>query len=248
MYHPYIVATIPCSLFKAYSTLISRSEGKSAVIKVILENTGVEKTTVTPTHIDCVVIDAIHVVNEINLKIALLKIGADFADAFDKRIGNLSQHTSMIMIVYDRYEKRSLKNATRSKQMGKWSKKMSKTFAINEMTNIEGVTMDELMEQYGNKRLVMFLMRTTELYLKSQHVYYIMAGNGNIPSNYVDDSATNHEEADSLVIYCLVNATEKIVDKAVTVYFSDTDVFMLLNFCNMVPCKILLISQKSIEN
>ena len=96
--------------------------------------------------------------------------------------------------------------------MGKWSKKMP---------------------------IVMFLMRTTELYLKSQHVYYMVAGNGIMSSKYVDDSATNHEEADSLVIYCLVNAAEQIVDKAVTVYCSETDVFMLLlNLCNIVPCKI----------
>ena len=103
----------PCSLFKADGTLISGSEGKSAAIKVILENTGVEKTTVTPTHIDCVVI----VVNEINLKAALLKTGADFADEFNKRIGNISQHASMIMVVYDRYDKQYLKNATRSNWM-----------------------------------------------------------------------------------------------------------------------------------
>ena len=51
-----------------------------------------------------------------------------------------------------------------------------------------------------------FLMRTPVLYMKSQHVhymksqhvYYMMVGNGIISSNYVDDSATNHEEADSL--------------------------------------------------
>ena len=142
--------------------------GKSAAIKVILENTGVEKTMVTPIHIDCVVIDAMHVVNEIYLKTALLKVGADFADEFNKRIGNMSQHASMIMIVYDRYEKRSLKNATRSKRMGKWSKKMRRVFAINEMTNIEGVTTDELMASMETKdSIVTFLMRTTELYLKS---------------------------------------------------------------------------------
>ena len=117
-------------------------------------------------------------------------------------------------------------------------KKMPRTFDINEMTNIKGVTMDELMATRETKDSIMtFLMRT---YLKSQHVYYMMAGNGIISSNYVDDSATNHEEADSLVIYCLVNAAEKIVDKAVTVYCLDTDVFMLLlNFWNIVPCKIL---------
>ena len=50
-----------------------------------------------------------------------------------------------------------------------------------------------------------------------------------------------------LVIYCLVSAAEIIVDKSVTVYCSDTDVFMLLlNFCDMVPCKILF--QKIAEN
>ena len=43
------LAIVPRSLFKADGTLIS----ESAAIKVILENTGVEKTTVTPTHIDC---------------------------------------------------------------------------------------------------------------------------------------------------------------------------------------------------
>ena len=166
------LATVLRSLFKADGILISESEGKSAAIKVILENTGVEKTTVTPTHIDCVVIDAMRVVNEINLKIALLKTGADFADEFNKRIGNISQHASMIMIVYDRYEKRSLKNVTSSKRMGKWSNKMPRTFAINEMTNIEGVNMDELMASTETKdSIVTFLMRTTELYLKSQHVY-----------------------------------------------------------------------------
>ena len=43
------------------------------------------KTTVTPTHIDGVVIDDMHVVNEILLK--------TFADEFNKRIGNyLSMH------------------------------------------------------------------------------------------------------------------------------------------------------------
>ena len=135
-------AIVARSLFKADGSLISGSEGQSAAVKVILENTGV-----TPTHVDCVVIDAMPVLNEINLKAALLKTGADIADEFNKRIGNISQHASMIMVVYDRYDKQSLKNATRSKRMRKWSKKMPRTFAINEMTNIEGVTMDELRKQ-----------------------------------------------------------------------------------------------------
>ena len=76
------LAIVPRNLFKADGILISGSEGKSAAIKVILQNTGVDKTTVTPTHIDCVVIDAMRVVNEINLKAALLKTGSDFADEY----------------------------------------------------------------------------------------------------------------------------------------------------------------------
>ena len=74
------LATVPHSLFKADGTLISGSEGNQLWLK-LLENTGVEKTTVTRSHIDCVVIDAMRVVNETNLKTALLKTEADFDSA-----------------------------------------------------------------------------------------------------------------------------------------------------------------------
>ena len=90
-------------------------------------------------------------------------------------------------------------------------------FSLNEILGHEGTKWD----------LSIYFMEGLRLSLEQRRIEYLIAGNGRIyKSNSANFDVNNHEEADSLLIYCM---TELNLDnQEVVIYSNDTDVFILL--------------------
>ena len=92
--------------------------------------------------------------------------------------------------------------------------------------------MDELLASKTTKQsITQLLMHRTIDHMKKNRIDYVIAGNHATHwslSGTVSNEVNNHEEADTLLISCLVLATDMIECSAVDVYSTDTDVFLLL--------------------
>ena len=82
-------------------------------------------------------------------------------------------------------------------------------------------------------------------HMKKNRIDYVIAGNRATHwslSGTVSNEVNNHEEADTLLISCLVLATDMIECSAVDVYSADTYVFLLLlSHYNQIICPKLYI-------
>ena len=115
-------------------------------------------------------------------------------------------------------------------------------FAISDVTNIERVTMGELLASKDTKKLITtYFMKTLEEHLKSRYVDIVIAGNSITRVSIgpaVTEKKNNHVEGDTLFMAEIEEASDSLIESKVLVYSSDMDVFILLtNHCNRFQCK-----------
>ena len=79
----------PKSLFSSDGSLLDGSKSKSDAVTEILKATEVESTDQTANKPDCVVFDAMRVLNEMNTK--RFKTGKDLSNEFLRRIDSIPQ-------------------------------------------------------------------------------------------------------------------------------------------------------------
>ena len=86
--------------------------------------------------------------------------------------------------------------------------------------------MDELLASKSTKHsMTQLLMQQTIDHMKTNRIDYVIAGNRTTHwslNGTVSNEMNNHEEADTLLISCLVLATGMIECSAVDVYSADT--------------------------
>ena len=210
--------------------LFPGEEGKSGLLKSVLENTKCAKMK-KPNHVDCFAVDAMYLFNQIIPKPSWVTSGADVAKEFCKRIDDKSQSASFVIVAFDTYRERSLKDKTRTKrQEQKKHKTLPRYYDVQDDTNIKKMSMMQLFAHKMTKTsLSKLLFLSVVQHFKSRNVHFIVAYDGKTTC-YFDHTITtamnNHQEADSLLINCLVMAP--LANLTTYVYSVDTDVFALL--------------------
>ena len=102
----------PKSLVSSDGFLLDGSKSKSDAVKKILKAAEIEPSDQLPTRPDCVVIDAMRVLNEMSTK--HFKTGKDLSNEFLHRIDAISLNAGLQIIAFDTYsETPSLKDKTR---------------------------------------------------------------------------------------------------------------------------------------
>ena len=82
------------------------------------------------------------------------------------------------MVVFDSYPSPSIKDVTSEARMTTKANNKPRIFAISDETNIERVTMGELLASKDTKKLITtYFMKPLEEHLKSRYVDFVIAGN-----------------------------------------------------------------------
>jgi hypothetical protein len=134
-------------------------------------------------------------------------------------------HANVKVIVFDTYDTtQSLKEKTRISRK-KQRPVPPRNFIISLETDIEKVRIDELLASKTTKHSMaqLLMQQTIDHIMKTNRIDYVIAGNRTIHwHGTVSNEVNNHEEADTLLISCLVLATGMIECSAVDVYSADT--------------------------
>ena len=151
----YELNVFPKSLFSSDGSLLDGSKSKSDAVTEILKAAEIEPSDQLPTRPDCVVFDAMRVLNEMSTK--RLKTGKDLSNEFLRRIDAISSNAGLQIIAFDTYsETPSLKDRTRNH-----AKKLStppRDFNVTLETDIEKVGMSELLASSKIKRSITDLL------------------------------------------------------------------------------------------
>ena len=108
----YELTVFPKSLFSSDGSLLDGSKSKSDAVTEILKATEVESTDQTANKPDCVVFDAMRVLNEMNTK--RFKTGKDLSNEFLRQIESISSDAGLQIVAFDTYDETpSLKDRTR---------------------------------------------------------------------------------------------------------------------------------------
>ena len=166
----YELTVTPPSLFRHDGTLYDGFQGKSKLVGKILEYTRHESSTYL--NADCVVIDAMFLLNQMNPKPTTVRNGNDLAAEFLNRVYQISSTSSFVVIVFDQYLPNSMKSLTREKRGGK----MARYFKVTEETSLEKIGMTELLSNTSTKlSIVNLLMKYCKSNIEDRQ--YIIAGN-----------------------------------------------------------------------
>ena len=108
----YELTVFPKSLFSSDGSLLDGSKLKSDAVTEILKATEVEPKDQLPTKPDCVVFDAMRVLNEMSTK--RFTTGKDLSKEFLRRIDSISSDAGLQIVAFDTYsDTPSLKEKTR---------------------------------------------------------------------------------------------------------------------------------------
>ena len=145
---------------------------------------------------------------------------------FNDRLMNLTRHFDEVIVVFDTYRADSLKNRTRQKR------KDPVQYEVRDETSIRHITLSRFLSHDETKaNLTEYLAEKTLDYNKDSPKLIITSAAGHTRSNrdvgpFPDN---NHEEADTLMIFLGVSATERnSVDAQMTFFSPDTDVLVLI--------------------
>ena len=132
----------PKSLFSSDGSLLDGSKSKAEAVAELLKYSGYEPNDKLSSKPDCVVIDAMRVMNEMASK--RFKTGKELVSEFQRRINVISSNAMLRMVVFDTYNTvPSLKDSTRISR-----KKISippRDFNVCLESDIEKITMSELL-------------------------------------------------------------------------------------------------------
>ena len=97
----YELTVFPKSLFSSYGSLLDGSKSKSDAVTEILKAAKIEQSDQLPTRPDCVVFDAMRVLNKMSTK--RFKTGKDLSNKFLDQIDAISLNAGLQIIEFDTY-------------------------------------------------------------------------------------------------------------------------------------------------
>ena len=224
----YELQIVPQSLMSNTGELLPGHEGKSLLIK--------ELEIITPNFDYCeteyadkvVIIDAMVILHEIATKPSWVKTMDDLSKIFIQRIDNLVGEAKEVRLVFDTYNKiKSLKNNTRESR--RKAIKEIPSFFISDSTNIEQISMSELLSSNDTKhRVTKYLGEKSLLHFSGmENTRYAVSFHNITKGNISCDIVNNHEEADTLIVWHAINASQ-LSKKEIFVKANDTDVLCIL--------------------
>ena len=152
----------------------------------------------------------------------------DLSECFNDRLMSLTRDYDEIILVFDTYRDDSLKSTTRDKRR---QGRAPIQYQVTDDTNIKHIPMSRFLSHDKTKAdLTNYLAAKTLEYNSTSHKMVITSSSGHTRSNkdllFQDN---NHEEADTLLIYQAVLASQRNPSDAQMVFFSpDTDVLVLV--------------------
>lgn len=148
----------------------------------------------------------------------------DLSELFVKIVHQLGSSFYEVHLVMDRYLDKSLKNQTRAKRA---TKQANRQFVISSNTNIQNVTMKDLLSNSNTKRdLIAFLCH--QVLQKNSHKRFCVTYGNETHGNFEFHSILkthSQEEADTLMV---LHASTLDKSCNVMVDSPDTDVLLLL--------------------
>jgi hypothetical protein len=173
------------------------------------------------------VVDGMVLVQKLAKKPATIVTVNDLSKCFNDRLMSLTAGYDEIILVFDTYQADSLKNTTREKRR---HGKDPIRYQVKDDTSIKHIPMTRFFSHAQTKNdLAQYLAEKTIEYNKDSSTLVIASASGQTISNRsLHFENNNHEEADTLMIYHAICATQRNLDTAELVIFSpDTDVLVL---------------------
>ena len=170
---------------------------------------------------DCVVIDGMCVVNQLT-KPDWVKTGKELNLRFCKKVEIIAKESLTIILDFDTYLDRSLKEDTRVKRK---AGKVPRQYDTNETTLLSKLTLSDILAHDKTKLSLTKYRASKKYFSEKKEVNCIVAGSGEV-SMGIENYQNNHEEADTLLIHCI--SIVELSTQVVSVYAADTDVFALL--------------------
>ena len=195
------------------------------------EEVGMDFTPDAPSH-KIALVDGMVLLQKMAKKPAKIVTVKDLGECFNDRIMSLKRDYHEIILVFDTYRDDSLKSATRDKRR---QGRAPIQYHVRDDTNIKHIPISRLLSHEKTKAdLTNYLAAKTLEYNRTSHKLVISSSSGHTRSNkdllFQDN---NHEEADTLLTYQAVLASQQNPSKGQMVFFSqDTDVlvFILANY------------------
>ena len=155
------------------------------------------------------VVDGMVLVQKMTTKSATVVNVKDLSVCFNDRLMNLTRSFDEVILVFDTYKADSLKSTTRQKRR---KGKDPVQYQVRDETSISHITMSRFLSHEQTKAdLTEYLAEKTLDYNKDSSKLVITSAAGHTRSNkdvgpFPDN---NHEEADTLMIFLGVSATER---------------------------------------
>ena len=235
---------VPRSLFSADGSLLpSRDKHKvSNIITKAIEDQNVYSQTETVQH-KVIILDGMAIVNALPTELVKkAKTCADLADLFLNQLVGICHSYNEVRLVFDRYQKESLKNKTREYRKGGL---VSIRYRVTDNTIIKDVKLKELLADVDTKSdLTTYLANKV---LSSNRFSRVMVthqtttiGNFPVPQQL---QSHDHEEADTLII---LHSSILSEEDHLFVYAKDADIyFQLINRYPILPPNTFFINSTS---
>lgn len=173
-------------------------------------------------------VDGMVLLQKMAAKPATIVTVKHLSECFNDRLMSLTRDYDEIILVFDTYRDDSLKNATRDKRR---QGRAPIQYQVRDDTNIKHIPMSKFLSHDKTKAdLTDYLAAKTLEYNIVSHKLVITSSSGHTRSNKgLLFQENNHEEADTLLIYQAVLASQRNPSDAQMVFFSpDTDVLVLV--------------------
>jgi len=166
-------------------------------------------------------VDGMVLVQQMTKKPATIVTVKDLSECFNDRLMFLTPDDDEIILVFDTYEDDSLKSATRDKRK---QGRASVQYQVRDETTIKHIPMSRFLSHDKTKTdLTNYLVAKTLEYNSTSHKLIITSSAGHTKSNkdllFQDN---NHEEADTLLIYQAVLASQRYPPDAQMIFSPQT--------------------------
>ena len=230
----YEFSVVPRSLFTADGSL-HQSNDKSVVAAEIRKVVDSDQEIVVTSSTEgvesqdekkVIIFDGMAVVNKIDIKKSQIKTCKDFADTFVSIIKHEAVGYQEVRLVFDRYEKASLKANTREKR----TQGLSVQYKVTDETQIKHLTTKQFLSSiYTKNELTVYISQ--KLAAKINTDYVIVYGHTcvtNIADLDPDLKTYNQEEADTGIVLHALDVSRRNPFSELVISCSDTDVLLIL--------------------
>ena len=208
-------------------SLLSASSDKSKLLTHIIKYqvSNVQSFEVSADSI--VIIDAMVIVQSIDIKALKLTTCEDIGFFFFNKIKSLTKGFQQIHIVFDTYKEPSLKSATRERRR---RGEMAVKYKVSPKLDISKLTIKKLLTHIETKKdLKKYLSNLCSERLMQQNREFVISVDGVSFGSLEFPSNNNHEEADTLIVlHAKLASSTTAFQPRIVIFSPDTDVLVLL--------------------